>query len=138
MFGSVNEYFYKYLAGIRAPTDTGTTEGYKQIHIKPFIPEDLTHAEASLETVRGTASSGWKLNDGEFQLDITIPPNTSGKVHIPDLGYEDVTVSESGSIIWDSNGGPGGIENITNGTKKDGYVTFDTGAGSYSFTLSPI
>ncbi|MDR8392710.1 glycoside hydrolase family 78 protein [Aliifodinibius sp. S!AR15-10] len=137
MFGSINEYFYKYLAGIRAPTDTGTTKGYKQIHIKPFIPGDLTHAEASLQTVRGSVSSSWQLLNEEFQLDITIPPNTSGKVHIPDLGHEEVTVSESGSIIWDSNGSPEDIENIINGTRKNGYVTFDIGAGSYSFTLSP-
>jgi alpha-L-rhamnosidase len=83
MFGTVNEYFYKYLAGIQAPTNQGTTVGYKKIHIKPYIPDDMEWAEASVETVRGTVSSRWEKSGNGLKLNITIPSNTSGKISIP-------------------------------------------------------
>jgi alpha-L-rhamnosidase len=138
MFASVNEYFYKYLAGIRAPSDEGTSETYKEILIRPYVPEDLEQAEASVETVRGTVSSRWERNDsdGGLTLAVTIPPNTSGTVDIPDLGHEDVVVSEGKNVVWDA-GGAQDHDHVTGGTRREGYVSFDLGAGSYAFSLSP-
>lgn len=136
MFGSVNEYFYKYLAGIRAPSDQGTSPTYEQILIRPYLPEDLEHAQASVETVRGTVSSRWERIDGGLKLAVTIPPNTSGTVHIPDLGYEEVVVSEGKNIVWDA-GGAHDRDHVSAGARLDGYVSFNLAAGSYAFSLSP-
>ncbi len=138
MFGSVNEYFYKYLAGIKAPTDKGTTTGYKHIHIEPYTPEGLNHAEAYVETIRGMVSSEWERVDGALTLNVTIPPNTTGTVSIPDLGNEEVQISEGDNIIWDSGDSPDIRSGIKNGTRDDQTVSFDIEPGSYSFTLSPI
>ncbi|MCW9713322.1 glycoside hydrolase family 78 protein [Aliifodinibius salicampi] len=138
MFGSVNEYFYKYLAGIRAPTDEGTTTGYKHIQIKPFIPADMDHAKASVETIRGIISSEWERADGELSLKVTIPPNTTGMVSIPDLGNEEVQISEGDDLVWDAGNAINTGNGIKNGTRKEGTVIFDIESGSYSFTLSPI
>lgn len=135
MFGSVDEYFYKYLAGIRAPSDEGTSETYRHILIRPFVPRDLDHAEASVDTVRGTVSSRWERLDGGLKLTVTIPPNTSGTVHIPDLGYEEVVVSEGGNVVWDASG-PHDHDHVTAGARLEGYVAFNVGAGGYAFTLS--
>lgn len=136
MFGSVEEYFYKYLAGIRAPTDEGIAAGYETIHIKPYIPENLNHAEASIETVRGTVSSSWERDGRNIHLTVTIPANTTGKVSIPDLGSGNIVVSEGGVTLWDSEGPQNNDENIANGTQEDGYVTFDVSSGTYSFKVS--
>ncbi|MDZ7690784.1 MAG: family 78 glycoside hydrolase catalytic domain [Balneolaceae bacterium] len=136
MFGSANEYLYKYLAGIRAPTDSVTTAGYKQILIKPYIPENLYHAEASVETMNGMVASSWKKTDQQLELNVTIPPNSTGKVSIPDLGNEKVTIREGEIVVWNSNGRLAEGNHISNGTREEGYVTFDVSSGTYSFTLS--
>ncbi len=38
---------------------------------------------AELETQYGLASSKWTLNNGVFQLDVTIPTNTTAEITLP-------------------------------------------------------
>jgi alpha-L-rhamnosidase len=61
MFGSVNEWFYKWLAGIRP--DEGAV-GFDRFRIEPSMPAALEWVEASYESVRGTIRSGWRLEGG--------------------------------------------------------------------------
>jgi len=61
MFAPVDELFYNFLAGIRPPTgDTETKRAYRKIHIKPFVPQELNEASATVFTFRGEISSSWK------------------------------------------------------------------------------
>jgi alpha-L-rhamnosidase len=137
MFGSVSEYFYKYLAGIRAPTDDGTTAGYKQIHIKPYIPDDLDHAEASIQTVRGTVSSSWQRDGDQLALEVRLPANTTGKVSVPVRNSENVEITENGEIIWQNGEFSGdAIEGIDDGNRNGDYITFNIQSGKYEFLVS--
>ncbi len=137
MFGSVNEYFYKYLAGIRAPTDEGTTTGYKQIHIKPYIPDDLNHAEATVQTARGEVSSGWQRDGDQLSLNVKLPANTSGKVSLPVMDLENVVITESGEAIWQNGKFTGdAIEGIEAGSQSDDSITFEIQSGEYQFVVS--
>jgi len=138
MFGSVNEYFYEYLAGIRAPTDSGTTAGYKKVLVKPYVPEGMKHAEASSETIHGTVKSGWTHNGNDLTLNVSIPPNTSGKVSIPTLGLDGFKVMESGKEIWDGQKLTGNDEGILNATSGNKDINFDISSGSYSFKLTSL
>lgn len=133
MFGTVNEYLYKYLAGIRAPTNKGTSTGYKEIHIKPYIPDDLDWAEASLETVRGNISSRWERTDNQLTMEITIPPNTTGQVSIPTLDWSSVEISESGKTVWDGVQATENQPGILRVKAEDKYVVFEIESGSYEF-----
>ena len=66
MFGSVSEWFYKGVGGIRPAQDA---VGFNRFEIIPGIWGDLSSAEASYESVRGTISSGWRLvGDRKSQL----------------------------------------------------------------------
>jgi len=136
MFGSVNEYLYKYLAGIRAPTDEGTSAGYKEIHIQPYVPEGLEHAEASVQTVRGTVSSTWLQRDDQLQLEVSLPANTTGRVSIPTLGGENLTVTESGRLIWENGSFRNGVNGIIDGDNDGDYIIFQIESGSYEFRLN--
>ena len=136
MFGSVNEYFYKHLAGIHAPTDEGTTAGYKKIHFKPYIPEQLEWVEASVGTMHGRVSSGWEKKEDGLTLLVTIPANASGKISIPVLGHDEVVVSESGRKIWKDGKLMEDSEGITDGYRDDQYIVFEVQSGTYQFVLS--
>ena len=78
--GSIDAWFYKALAGIRPDENQ---PAYKSIIIKPFIPENLPFARASLETIAGTVASGWQKQDNQLILDIEIPFNSSATVYLP-------------------------------------------------------
>lgn len=136
MFGTVNEYLYKYLVGIRAPTNQGTSVGYKEIHISPYIPDDMTWAEGSVETVRGTVSSRWEKSDESLAVTITIPANTTGKVSIPTLGWSDVEISESGETIWENGNMAENISGISGSDQSGNHVTFNVQSGTYQFELT--
>ncbi|MDX1636857.1 MAG: family 78 glycoside hydrolase catalytic domain [Balneolaceae bacterium] len=138
MFGSVSEYFYNYLAGIRPPTDPGskTEKGYRHIHIMPRVPGQMTHAEGTLETVRGTVSSSWKKEGEEFNLNVTIPANTTATISVPKLEIDNVRVAESGSVVWDDGSTQSLPRGISFAANQNDYISFDVASGNYQFTVS--
>jgi alpha-L-rhamnosidase len=70
------------LAGIRPDPDAG---GYQSFVIKPTVPADgsLTWVKASLDTPHGTIASEWRLEDGRLRMNVTVPPNTTARLHLP-------------------------------------------------------
>ena len=77
--GTVDDWFYKYLAGIKP-----SKPGYKEIEIRPYIPLGLGQVAASIETPYGLVSSSWRrLVNGEIELDVVIPANTTAKIWVP-------------------------------------------------------
>ena len=136
MFGTVNEFFYQYLAGIRAPVHGKTTRAYEHIRIKPFIPEDLDSVSASLETMRGEVVSKWHKNAGNFDMQVTIPANSTGSISVPTLDMETVTIREQDKKIWENGSFNQAMSGILDGKKQDQYITFSVGSGTYHFTVS--
>jgi len=89
-YGAIGEWIYERIGAI-APLEPG----YKKIRIapKPRIP--LTSAAAELNTPYGKVASAWKINERQFTLSITIPPNTTAKVLVPGVN---VNADEKESI----------------------------------------
>ncbi|MCH7904086.1 MAG: family 78 glycoside hydrolase catalytic domain [Armatimonadetes bacterium] len=80
MFGSVSEWFFKCLGGIRPEHFAA---GFDRFLIAPFVTDELSWVDVSYESVRGTVSSRWRVVDEHLQLDIEIPVNTEAVVQIP-------------------------------------------------------
>lgn len=139
MWATVDEFFYNDLAGIKGPDYHGPgymTPGFRQICIKPYVPDELQHASASIKTVRGVVSAGWKKAEKSLTLEVNIPVNSEAKVSVPKISLANASVEESGKVIWKDGSYVRGVAGITNGSESDDYVTFDVGSGSYSFKLS--
>ena len=91
MYGDVSAWFYKALAGIRPDP---AAPGFKHFFIEPHVVGDLTSAQAQYDSVRGRIISDWKVKDGEFHLNLTIPTNTTATVSLPIS--DEATVREGG------------------------------------------
>jgi alpha-L-rhamnosidase len=137
---SVAGYLYKYLAGIQI--DSGAY-GFKKIIFNPQVPKDLSWAEASYKSIRGTIVSGWAKTENNFTMDITLPANTSGVVMVPALNIDNPIIKESGQIIWEKGRfRPNVSENVQfveNGYSSDGtidHIIFAIESGQYKFQLS--
>jgi alpha-L-rhamnosidase len=135
MFGSVTEYFYKFLAGIQSPMEGETTNGYGNISVKPYVPGELDAVNASVETVAGTVVSDWKKDNGHFLQNITIPANTTANVALPVSQDTNVTVWEGESKIWENNRYIEGTAGIYNAVKNESRLEVKTGSGTYHFRV---
>jgi len=77
-YGAVGDFYYRRILGIE-PTEAG----YRAFRIRPVIGGTLTHAEGGIETPYGRIESSWKIADGYFHLDITVPCGTACQVILP-------------------------------------------------------
>jgi len=138
MFGSVDEYFYKYLAGIQSPSDGKTTKGYKHIHIQPYIPEKLSFAEASVNTVAGKVESRWEHAEGELRLKVSIPANSDATICIPLILAKKPLISENGKTVWQNGQYVPGVPGISGATQEKNYIMVNVGSGHYEFNLTEL
>ena len=123
-YGAIGDWMYRVITGI----DTYEEEpGYKQIIIKPHPGGNLTYANADLETCYGKVSSHWKKQDGQFQLDIEIPANTTAKIYIPATNKE--VIKESGQPIVS-------VKELKVIGNEGEYMVVEAGSGSYHFTVT--
>ncbi len=135
MLGSVDAWFYRYLAGIQRDS---AVPGWKQFAIKPYVLGDLQFAGASLHTVRGLVSSRWTKGHDSLELQVTVPVNSQAAVSIPTAGLEQVRITERGSVIWECGKAGPALAGIRDGYEDGGYVTFTVGSGSYVFDVQGI
>lgn len=81
MFGSVVAWFYNTLAGIRFDE---AAPGMKHLVIAPQPVGDLTYCRGSYQSLYGLVRSDWRINQGQFELTVEIPVNTTATVILPD------------------------------------------------------
>ncbi|MFQ6094627.1 MAG: family 78 glycoside hydrolase catalytic domain [Candidatus Bathyarchaeia archaeon] len=132
MLGSIDAWFYKALAGINIDP---SAPGFKRIIIQPHVVGDLNHVSASVNTIRGLVSSGWRKEGSSLVLEVTLPVNSKGKVSVPDLGLKNPVVKEGGKIVWKDGTYIPEVSGIVSATRGDGYITFEAGSGTYSFWI---
>lgn len=75
MFGSVSEWFYRWLGGIRPDTDH---PGFQKFHLEPQIPNGLTYVKTAYKTPFGYIRSDWeKTTSGETKYTVSVPKGTT-------------------------------------------------------------
>ncbi|MDR3269194.1 MAG: glycoside hydrolase family 78 protein [Tannerella sp.] len=80
-FGSVAEWMYRNILGINPDI---RHPGYAHFTIHPRPGGTLTWAKGSYNSIRGEIASSWKIEDGQFTLDVKIPANTTATIVLPD------------------------------------------------------
>ena len=120
-YGAVGAWLYNTVAGIDIDPER---PGYKHVLVRPQPGGGLTQVRASLNTMYGTVASAWETRDGQFTLEVTVPPNASATVSLPGATLERVT--ESGTPL----GKAAGIS----GTRQAGdTAVVEIGSGHYRF-----
>jgi alpha-L-rhamnosidase len=81
-YGAIGDWLYRVVAGINPDW---AQPAYKHTIFRPLPPRDgsLSHARASLQSPYGLVSSAWRIADGEFTLEVIVPPNTTATVYLP-------------------------------------------------------
>lgn len=113
MFGTIDDWFFKYLAGIQP-----AAPGYKQITVRPYVPAGMTEVDAYRTTPYGRVAARWQAAGGAFRLSVTIPPNTTATVSVPAAASARVS-APSGAVAL---------------RRAGGYASYRVGSGDHSFT----
>ncbi|ACP36462.1 alpha-L-rhamnosidase [Sulfolobus islandicus L.S.2.15] len=124
MFGSVDNWLYKYVAGLEV-----LEPSFKKVLIKPWLYKRLSHASASVRSIRGLVSVEWELRNSVFKLKATIP--SFAEIHLPKIS-EKVEVLESGSIISEKTPG---ILSIKEGSD---WIIVEASSGNYDFEVRSV
>ncbi len=75
MFGTVSEWYYRWLAGIRPLADY---PGFKRFTLAPEFPQGLNHVEAAYQTPFGAIMVSWKKDKSDdIELMVTVPAGTT-------------------------------------------------------------
>ena len=78
--GNISAWFYHSLAGIR-PDPKGP--GFKRLILEPQPVGDLTWVKAHYDGPYGRIVSEWRKENGAFQWDVTVPPNSTATIYVP-------------------------------------------------------
>ena len=120
-FGAVAEWMFASLAGI----DTDGP-GFKRIIVRPGPPAPgsnpdrppVSRVSASYDSPRGKIASSWKREADRFELDVTVPANTSATVYLP--ARNEAGITESGKPVKVLR-------------MEDGRAVLSVDSGSYKF-----
>ncbi|VAX29743.1 alpha-L-rhamnosidase, partial [hydrothermal vent metagenome] len=129
--GSVGAWYYGYLAGIRP---TPKAPGFKKVILAPMPADGLDWAKANVKTTYGEVSSYWQRKGNNIEYDFTVPANTSAVFHLPFLGKNIKSVSESGVAVY-KNGQLIPTEGIGLIDNNDKEAVVSLAAGKYHFVV---
>ena len=93
-FGAVCEWMFSTLAGI----DTDGA-GYQRILIRPSPPspgsnpdnKPIDWVRAHYDSIHGRIATSWRRTGDRFELEATIPPNTSATIYLQARAETDIT-----------------------------------------------
>lgn len=131
-YGSVGEWYYGYLAGIRPEFENG---GYKKFIVAPQPIGDLEWVKAKVGSEYGEIESNWNKTESGLQLDVTVPANTQARLLIPKLGKDQPTIKEVEDILFQEGQLKGAKKGIRFIGENDNAIEFEIGSGKYLFEV---
>jgi alpha-L-rhamnosidase len=123
MFGSVDEWFFEALAGIKKDPKE---PGFKHFYLEPQIPDQLNHAGATHQSMYGTIKSYWEKTDAGTEYNFTIPFNTRATITLSAGKQKDIL--EQGIPVSERKY----IEIVSRSEKK---IILNVGSGNYAFRV---
>lgn len=88
--GAVADWMHRTIGGL-APA----APGYRRLEFQPQPGGGLTHTRVRHITPYGLAECAWEFTDGQLAVNVTVPPNTTAQVTLPNG-----EMAEIGSGTW--------------------------------------
>jgi alpha-L-rhamnosidase len=122
--GAVGHWMHRAIGGIDVDP---SGPGYRRVRVAPRPGGSVTWARASFRSPLGLVATSWRLDDGRFHLECTIPPGAVATVRLPARDPADVT--ESGRPL-------GASPCVGPASVRDGTVWCEVESGSYAFDVA--
>lgn len=79
MFGSISEWFYRWLAGIRPEKEY---PGFSQFILEPHVPVGLDYVKCKYKTPAGFIHSNWERTGKTVTYKFTVPEGTQARLKL--------------------------------------------------------
>ncbi|NOR74912.1 MAG: family 78 glycoside hydrolase catalytic domain, partial [Draconibacterium sp.] len=90
MFGTVSEWFYRWLGGIQPNLDY---PGFERFILAPFIPEELEFVNSSYHSPFGEIVSNWKKSGtNKITFEINVPEGSIASFQLSEVQLSIVTI----------------------------------------------
>tara|TARA_B100001175_G_C19512630_1_gene644942 strand:- start:4782 stop:5726 length:945 start_codon:yes stop_codon:yes gene_type:complete len=122
MFGSVTEWFFRWLGGIRPHSNY---PGFERFYIKPFTPVGLESASSTYMAPNGKIISNWIKENQGYLFKITVPKTSIAQVVINKKTHQKITILKGKTFFNTTE-----IADLNDGK-------FNLKGGEYTFRLSP-
>ena len=121
MFGGGLVWMYRKLAGMKADP---AQPGYRHIIFKPQFIDDLDFVRYSNNTPYGKAGISWKQNEGNYEVDITVPVGSKATIYVP---VDDINKVKEGGHSVDQ------IKEMHVESMNSDELVIKVGSGDYHF-----
>jgi alpha-L-rhamnosidase len=129
MLGSVDSWFYKTLAGI-----TALSPGWESLRIKPFIPKNMSYAQAKINSSKGIIHSAWEKSDKKLKLTFIIPVGSYTEVWLP-IENNNISIKEGDTVIWYDKKEIKTNLQLNLREVRENYIIYSVGSGYYEFLI---
>jgi alpha-L-rhamnosidase len=123
MFGSVSEWLFRWLGGIRPDPDW---PGFKKFLINPILPDGLSEVNCSYNSPFGEIVSNWRNQGNDKKVfEIKVPKGSVATINLPVTKKQKVNVLAMSSNNFYNAAGD-----------QDYHKSFELSAGEYIITVS--
>jgi alpha-L-rhamnosidase len=121
MFGTVTEWYYRWLGGIRPDPEH---PGFEEFVLAPFTPEGLDHVECTYHSPLGPIVSNWeRVSPGSYRYEMRIPEGSLARVDLALEPDQQVEIEGKGGDVE-----PTQIEGLETGK-------FELGGGDFVISV---
>lgn len=133
MFGSVDLWLYKGLAGICSDE---RHPGFAAFSIKPYVPAQLPGASAVIDTVRGPIKSAWTISADTFTWRVQVPFGSVAELRLP---FESPRIKEirvNGTLLWTGGAFVGTVAQVVPTASPGERMAMRVDGGRYEWVVS--
>ena len=128
MFGTVDAWFYRTLAGIAA-----AEPGWRRVRVQPRPVGDLRHAGATVGTIHGPLGVRWERGAGRFAIELEVPVGVIVDLRLPHEAAQG-SLAEGGVPVWGR--GAREVPGVGPVSAEEGWLRTEVQSGRYAFELS--
>lgn len=121
MFGTITEWFYRWLGGIRPIPQH---PGFEEFIISPCTPDGLNEVRVNYRSPYGTIVSNWVKDKDKTTYEFEVPQQSSAQIKLKKDASQKITVT----AVSDPSLNPNTIKGLNEGN-------FDLSAGKYIVTV---
>ncbi len=131
--GSVGEWYFGYLAGLRPDPDR---PGFQHALVQPTPLGNLSWVKAEYRSVYGKISVAWQKSDTSFTLNLGLPANTGATVALPLLGKQAPPIYEGQALLLKKGAPAGKADGVTFSKMENDRAYFEVKSGTYAFRVT--
>ncbi len=124
MFGSISEWFFKWLGGIQPDPEA---VGFDRIVIRPQLVEGVEWVRSSYRSVRGEIVSNWSRTREVIEWQITIPVNATATIFLRADSLDQIQEGRATLVPARR------AEGVRDARMEGSAAVFTVGSGTYRF-----